>query len=252
MSRSVDRVLALIDAALGVPMRSGFVIHHNGPPANCLGRPHSRCISFWNAVRSYHMDGKGWSDIAYSFGVCPHGTRFTGRGWDRAQFANGSDVVGADDGGDSHWFTVLVFLGWSEVDGQPADEEPTPEMIEGVRNLIAEGRTSKRCDRRVLPHNAFKIKRCPGATFTALAAEWDNAPLVDAPAPTPPPIEDVDDMFTYEFTKDGVKHLRVVEGNHQTALTGQAIHHQREGKANHLVVGLDEVERFDKHYGPAT
>jgi hypothetical protein len=80
-----------------------------------------------------------------------------------------------------------------------------------------------------------------------------RADVFAGPAPTPPPIEDDDDMFTYEFTKDGVKHLRVVEGNHQTALTGQALHRQREGKANHLAdVGLDEVARFDARYGPAT
>jgi hypothetical protein len=188
MSRSLDRALALIDAALGVPMRQGFVIHHNGPPANCLNRPHSRCIQYWNAVRSYHVDTRGWSDIAYSFGVCPHGTRFVGRGWDKPQFANGADVVGVDNGKDSEWYTVLVFLGWEpNAEGVPVDEEPTPQMVEGVRNLIAEGRAMKRCGRGVLPHNAFKIKRCPGAAFTELAAEWHNAPLTSPTEPAPVP-----------------------------------------------------------------
>lgn len=170
-------------------MRSGFVIHHNGPPANCLGRPHSRCVAYWNAVKSFHVGTKGWSDIAYSFGVCPHGTRFVGRGWDKPQFANGEDVVGPEDGSDAHWFTVLVFLGWEEIDGQPVDEEPTAAMVAGVRSLIAEGRLSRRCGTRVLPHNAFKIKRCPGATFTAYAAAWDNQPLT----PTAPPEDDMTD-----------------------------------------------------------
>lgn len=169
--------------------RYGFTIHHNGPPARCLDRPHTRCVAFWNAVEDFHVNMKGWSGIAYSFGMCPHGTRFVGQGWDRAQFANGEDVVGPEDGSDSHWYTVLVFLGWEpDADGNPVDEEPTPAMVAGVRALIAEGRSSGRCDDRVLPHNAFKFKRCPGAAFTALAAAWDNKPLTtptEAPDVTP-------------------------------------------------------------------
>lgn len=171
--------------------RYGFVIHHNGPAVGFdADDPHTRCTSFWNGVRRYHMETKGWSDIAYSFGMCPHGITFTGRGWDRAQFANGADVVGPEDGSDAHWYTVLVFLGWSDVNGKAVDEEPSRAMVEGVKNLIAEGRRSGRCDDRVLPHNAFKIKRCPGATFTALAGAWDRKPLT---TPTIPAQEDVMD-----------------------------------------------------------
>ncbi len=151
-------------------MRKGFVLHHNGPPASCVGKSHTRCIAFWNAVKAYHQ--QKWpksNDIAYSFGVCPHGVQFTGRGWDRNQFANGSDDVGVNDGKDSEWYTVLVFLG--------GDEAPTDAMVDGVISLIDEGRTSKRCAARVLPHNAFKRKPCPGPQFTAYARAWDNQPL---------------------------------------------------------------------------
>lgn len=150
-------------------MRKGFVIHHNGPPARCVGQPHLRCERFWAAIRNYHVNTKGWSDIAYSFGMCPHGTLFTGRGWHKNQFANGSDVVGANDGKDSEWYTVIVFLG--------TDEKPTPEMVAGVRDLIAKGREFDRCDNRVLPHNAFKFKACPGPEFTTLARQWDGEAL---------------------------------------------------------------------------
>ncbi len=58
-------------------------------------------------------------------------------------------------------------------------------------------------------------------------------------------------MFTYEFIKDGVTHLRVVDGGKQVLLTGQEMYKQRQGKPNHLKVGLDEVTRFDKAYGYA-
>jgi hypothetical protein len=159
-------------------MRKGFVIHWNGPPANCVGRTHDRCVQYWNAVRNFHMSPTptrdAWSDIAYSFGVCPHGIRFTGRGWHKNQFANGSDVVPPNDGADSEWYTVLTFIG--------EGEHPTQPMIDNVKVLIHEGRQNQLCGQRVLPHNAFKIKTCPGPEFTALAKLWDNnADLVSVP-----------------------------------------------------------------------
>lgn len=156
-------------------MKRGFTIHHNGPNANCLGRPHSRCEEFWAATKRYHTVEKGWSDIAYSFGVCPHGTRLVGRGWNKDQFANGDDVVGPDDGPDSAWYTVMTFIGWDDHSG--IEEQPTPEMVMATAALIDEGRSTGRCGLRVTPHNFWKSKRCPGLVFTALAAEWDNRAL---------------------------------------------------------------------------
>lgn len=164
--------------------RFGFTVHHNGPPANCVGQPHSRCERFFAAVGRYHASkwGDQWLRSVYSFGVCPHGIRFVGQGWDKRQAANGSDQVGENDGRDSDWYTVLVFLG--------GDEKPTEAMINGVRELINEGRKAGLCGLRVLPHNAFKRKVCPGPEFTALAKQWDNKPF-DQPAPEP---EDEEEM----------------------------------------------------------
>lgn len=180
-------------------MRRGFTIHHNGPPANCVGRGHDRCLRFWDAVRAFHTNpepvGKGWSDIAYSFGVCPHGERLPGRGWDKRQWANGSDDVGPDDGADSEWYTVLVFVGGDTSTGDT--EPPTREMVVATAALIEEGRRSARCGMQVKPHNAFKRKPCPGPEFTELARQWDGQPItIDPPAPAPE-IPEENDMFLY-------------------------------------------------------
>ena len=168
-------------------MRRGFTIHHNGPPANCLGQPHSRCVSFWDAVRAFHTNpepvGKGWSDIAYSFGVCPHGERLVGRGWDRQQWANGTDMVGADDGDDRDWYSVLVFVGGDTSTNNT--EPPTREMVAATAALIEQGRRDGRCGLRVTPHSFWKRKPCPGPEFTVLARTWDNqavlAPTTEVP-----------------------------------------------------------------------
>lgn len=166
-------------------MRSGVVIHHNGPPANCVGQPHARCGRFWQAVKNYHGQkfGSKWKPYSlYSFGMCPHGILFNGRGWNLSQAANGSDQVGGNDGSDAHWYTVLAFLG--------GDEQPTPEMVAGLGRLIQEGRDTGRCGNRVLPHNRFKVKACPGPELTQQAYAWDNKPITA----TPPPIQEDEDM----------------------------------------------------------
>lgn len=161
-------------------MRRGFTVHHNGPPANCINHSHSRCIDFWNAVVRFHTNpkpiGKGWSGVAYSFGVCPHGERFTGRGWTLRQWANGSDEVGPDDGEDSEWFSVLVFVGGD--DSTHDNEPPTAAMIDATADLIQDGRDLGLCGDRVTPHNFWKRKPCPGPEFEALCKAWDRKPNI--------------------------------------------------------------------------
>lgn len=202
-------------------MRDGWTIHHNGPPARCVGREHRRCVVFWAAVKDFHVNGKGWSDIAYSFGVCPHGVRFEGRGWHRGQWANGADKVGADDGGDSHWYTVLAFVGG---DGSTGDEEVnTPEMVAEIGQLIEDGRAAGLCGTRVLPHNAFKVKPCPGDGLTAQANAWNNKPI-NLELPT----KDDDMPLTYAWFKDtrpATTSVTPVAGAHLYALQGKTAVH---------------------------
>jgi hypothetical protein len=172
-------------------MRRGFTIHHNGPPARCVGQSHARCVQFWNGVRRYHMapepNGQGWSDIAYSFGVCPHGTVFVGRGWDKNQFANGKDLVPPNDGTDSEWYTILAFVG-----GGPGtvynNEAPTSQMLSQIQSVISQGRNAKRCGFAVKPHKDFKQKPCPGVQLTGFCRQWDGKPFANVPAPTPSPV----------------------------------------------------------------
>ena len=35
---------------------------------------------YMRAMQNFHMDGRGWSDIAYNFIGCPHGVVYEGRG----------------------------------------------------------------------------------------------------------------------------------------------------------------------------
>lgn len=59
----------------------GITVHYGGEsPWRGGVFDHNRCPSIWRAWQDFHMDGRGWADVAYTSGVCPHGHRFEGRG----------------------------------------------------------------------------------------------------------------------------------------------------------------------------
>jgi hypothetical protein len=136
-----------------------------------------------------------WSDIAYSFGACPHGGILIGRGWDRNQFANGDDEVGADDGDDTEWYSILALIG--------EGERPTTAMVGAITGTIQAGRITSKCGYRITPHSNWKRKPCPGWDLTVYATTYDNRTL---PILLPPlPITEEPDM-------------RIIDNPHNPAL----------------------------------
>jgi hypothetical protein len=53
--------------------------------------PHETCYSLVRGIQRYHMDAKGWADIAYNWLACPHGFVFEGRGFNTRSAANGTN-----------------------------------------------------------------------------------------------------------------------------------------------------------------
>lgn len=69
--------------------------HWNGPIVRVGGQSkwdHSRCASLVRGIQNFHMDSRGWQDIAYNFLVCPHEYIFEGRGLNIANGANGTNT----------------------------------------------------------------------------------------------------------------------------------------------------------------
>lgn len=177
-------------------MKNGFAVHWNGTLTNIApDDPHVDCIRYWEGVERFHTlpepDGRGWSDIAYSFGVCSHGTTFTGRGWNKDQFANGSDDKHSGNGPDSEWYSVLVFIGGNK--DRTIIERPTLQMIAGVTSLIATGRAAGKCGMAIAPHSDWKFKDCPGPEFHQYCRTYSGRALpVNNPYPLPIPEDDTD------------------------------------------------------------
>lgn len=124
----------------------GLVIHYDGSNQGLARKPHTACVTYWKNTRRFHMGpARNWADIGYSFGCCPHGIVFEGRGLGRIQAAQPS--------GNTTWYSVTLMSG--------PDEDPTPEQIDGVRELRA-WLMGKGVAGAVKGHRDFFQTSCPG------------------------------------------------------------------------------------------
>jgi hypothetical protein len=145
--------------------RRGVVVHFNGP-AMTYTTPAGAMASV-RAVQGWHMDHMGWSDVAYSYLVDQFGYVYEGRGM-LPQFANGADVVGADDGPDTGWFTIM----WMGGVGQ----HPTAAAVSSITSLV-ESLRIQGCGTALRPHLDFRVKPCPGPELTAFCRRYDGKPF---------------------------------------------------------------------------
>lgn len=126
--------------------RKGLVIHYDGSNQGLAGKAHSSCVSYWKSTRSFHVGpSRGWADIGYSFGACPHGYVLEGRGLDRQQ--------AAQPGGNSTWYSCTLMSG--------PGEDPTEAQINAVRQL-REWLMGTGVAGAVRGHRDFISTSCPG------------------------------------------------------------------------------------------
>lgn len=104
-----------------------FWQHHAADAGVYGGADASRSAeqAYCRAVQNYHMDSKGWSDIAYSFVEFPSGRIYEGRGWART----GGHTLNHNS--TSHAVCAA---------GNYMTLVPTVAMLEGTAWLVVEGR----------------------------------------------------------------------------------------------------------------
>lgn len=134
------------DAGYANPSK-GLVLHYDGPGQNLSKKTHTHCIAYWQGVRSFHMGPqRGWADIGYSYGVCPHGIAFEGRGAKRVQ--------AAEPGGNSTYYSCTLMLG----DG----EHPTDKQVTSVKDLRDYLNEKYGNSKAIKGHKDFNSTDCPG------------------------------------------------------------------------------------------
>lgn len=122
-------------------------------------------------IQNFHMDTRGWDDIAYSALVDRFGRVWEGRGPGRRSAANGTN-----DSND-HYYAVCLIMG-------PADTL-TPDMKRGWLDARAWLQTHGNAGPETPPHSTFIATACPGP-----ARNWflNGCPAPgDSPTPTPAP-----------------------------------------------------------------
>lgn len=133
----------------------GVAVHYTGMNSDEQA-DHANCAGRVRGVQRYHMEEKGWLDVAYSQLVCKHGFVFVGRGYGIRTAANGTKRA------NDHYFAVC-FLG--------DDTEGRADLTRAARGALGElirdyqRRYPKAL--RVRPHSAFVATDCPGRELGA-------------------------------------------------------------------------------------
>lgn len=120
------------------------------------------------SIQDYHMDTKGWSDIAYNYLVDQNGDIYVGRGW---------FVVGGHTSG---WNSKSHAICWI---GGPEDT-PTDAALKSINYLIQDVETRLGRKTIVAPHSSVVSTSCPGDYLRA----WikNGRPTSATPAPEAP------------------------------------------------------------------
>lgn len=143
----------------------GVCVHWFGSPK--AADSHAGCDDLLRSVQRGHQAGE-FNDIAYNFGVCPHGTIYELRGWDRQTGANGTTFANEN-------FLAIVYMAGV---GDPFTDQGRASLAEIVRAAL--GKIGGSDVRR---HGSFTGSECPGPQVGAWveAAGWRST----SPSPAP-------------------------------------------------------------------
>lgn len=125
----------------------GIALHWPAMAKPLRGDAVSAALRSW---QDYHMDTRGWSDIAYQEAIDQDGNVYELRGLHTQSGANGDTDVNEEYG------ALLLVLAPGEL--------PTPELMTATRARIARHRTLFPQSRRVVGHQQIRPEptACPG------------------------------------------------------------------------------------------
>jgi hypothetical protein len=124
--------------------------------------------------QAFHMDSRGWSDIAYQVAVDQAGRAWVLRGLRMQSGANGDLTLNQQYG------AILLVL----VTG----EQPSSAMKATVRGVVADFRRSFPRGTRIVPHSGIRPggTDCPGPAARAAIARGDFTPRSSSETPMTP------------------------------------------------------------------
>ncbi|WP_405149420.1 N-acetylmuramoyl-L-alanine amidase [Sphaerisporangium sp. NBC_01403] len=153
----------------------GVKVHYTGGRVDPgIANDHAKCVAMVKSFQSYHMDGNGWLDLAYSMVACPHRKVFVGRGPGHLTAANGPGM-------NTGHYSVLGLIGNSGL------VEPPDDMLHGILDAIAYLREHGGAGNEIKGHRDGYSTDCPGGPLYAWVRRGAPRPGGSAPAPKPDP-----------------------------------------------------------------
>ncbi|RPE38895.1 putative peptidoglycan binding protein [Streptomyces sp. Ag109_O5-1] len=133
----------------------GVKVHYEGAPVPPdLAKPenHPKCAGRVRDIQAAHLANRkeNYSDIAYSFVVCPHGSVFEGRGLHKLQAANGNHQLNLNH------YSVCAMVGDAGL------TRPTTAQLAGIRDAIDLLRAKGGAGAEIKGHRDGFATQCPG------------------------------------------------------------------------------------------
>ena len=172
MSEIVDLGLSFRTLSSNITPQ-GVTAHYGGPsPWRGFRTDHNRCPAIVRSWHAYHLS-KGWSGLAYSAVVCPHGTIYKGRWKGKRTAANGTNP------GNQRSYAVCYLAG----DDDPVTEPAKRAFHDAAHALGQPLRWN---------HAEWKSTSCAGDPIRAWQRAGWPLPGGTTPTPQPPSNEDLD------------------------------------------------------------
>lgn len=167
----------------------GTTIHWEGPTMGAFS--HDVCDDKVRGIQDFHMDDRGWFDIAYNAIVCPHGHAYQCRWIDVRSGANGTTI------GNDTAYTVCYLGGV----GDPF----TPEADRAVWDVCTHLRVNGHAGPHVNGHQDWKATACPGPVIYEIvqSKRWQRNNTGGVVPPVEPPVTTEEDTIMSIVNIDG-------------------------------------------------
>jgi hypothetical protein len=138
------------------PARIRYLVVHYSAFNGDEQSDHANCAGRVRAIQDFHMDSRGWADIAYNWLFCKHGYIFRGRGW---------PIMSAATSGANQFTVAACFLGDDTLGRDDVTLAGRQALSEIWRFVILNG-PSVQGGRG---HRDFSATRCPGDELYRIA-----------------------------------------------------------------------------------
>ena len=175
----------------------GVAVHYEGPQMGT--RKHLLCDDLARTIQAFHMDSRGWADVAYSYMVCEHGYVYEGRGVGKGSAANGTTAANLA------YYAVCGLVGKGDT--------VTSALTDGIREAIDICRRNG-AGNEVVGHRDLFATECPGdalysfakagAPYSSTVSTGGMSAHAPAPVPVTQPVKAAPKPTTVKLAVDGV------------------------------------------------